>query len=191
METEQGRAVDWEAVKAEYVTGNASMRQVAEEHGLSYHTLRYRCAVERWGDLRRQHRDRVLEKTSQRMSDRAADRMAQLMGGTDKMLDAALETLDDPQQFYRRLVKVKDDTGSHTREELFQKADTGAMKDMAALLEKLTGLTRDLYGLPTREQELREQLAKEKLELEQQKQAAGEQTRLEVVFQAGPEEWND
>lgn len=184
--------IDWEPIKAEYVTTNISKKKLAEKHRVSISALNYRSGVDRWGEERKAHRDRVLEKTSQRMSDAAADRMAMLMGGTDKMLAAALEALDDPQQFYRYLVKVKEDGDNFTREETFQKADTKAMKDMTVMLEKLTGITRDLYGLPTREQELRRELAEEKLALEKKKLESGfgEQTRIEVVFDAGEETWN-
>ena len=185
--------IDWEPIKAEYVTTNISKRKLAEKHGVSASALNYRSAVDHWGEQRTAHRDRVLEKTSQRMSDAAAERMAMLMGGTDKMLAATLEALDDSKQFYRYLVKVKEEGESFTREETFRKADTKAMKDMTLLLEKLTGITRDLYGLPTREQELRRELAEERLALEKQKLegGAGEQTRIEVVFDAGEESWNE
>ena len=187
------RKIDWESIKSEYVTTNVSQKKLAEKYAVNVGTLRYRCAVERWGDLRRQHRDRIMEKTSERLSDEAAERMVQLMGGTDKMLTATLQALDDPDQFYRYLVKEKADGETYTKEEVFQKADTKAMKDMTVMLEKLTGLTRDLYGLPTREQELRRELAEEKLALEKQKleNGYGEQQRIEVVFAAGEEEWNE
>lgn len=184
--------IDWESIRSEYVTTNISQKKLAQKYGVSKNTLQYRCAVERWAEQRRQHRDRIMEKTSERLSDAAAERMVQLMGGTDKMLSATLEALDDPEQFYRYLVKEKADGETYTKEEVFRKADTKAMKDMTLLLEKLTGLTRDLYGLPTREQELRRELAEEKLALEKKKLAEGfgEQQRIEVVFAAGDEAWN-
>jgi len=186
------RQIDWESIKSEYVTTNISQKKLAEKYGVSKNAVQYRCAVDRWGDQRRQHRDRVMEKTSQRLSDAAAERMVQLMGGTDKMLTATLQALEDPEQFYRYLVKEKADGETYTKEEVFRKADTKAMKDFTVLLEKLTGLTRDLYGLPTREQELRRELAEEKLALEKKKLADGfgEQQRIEVVFAAGEDEWN-
>lgn len=185
------RKIDWERIKSEYVTTNISQKKLAEKYGVSKNGIQYRCAVERWGEQRRQHQDRIMEKTSQRLSDEAAERMVQLMGGTDKMLTAALQALDDPNQFYRYLVKDKADGEAFTKEEVFRKADTKAMKDMTLMLEKLTGITRDLYGLPTREQELRRALAEEKLALEKKKleDGFGEQ-HFEVVFAAGDEAWN-
>ena len=185
---EAQKQVNWEGMKAEYVTTNISQKKLAEKYGVSRNAVQYRCAVERWAEQRKKHRDRVMKKTSERMSDAAAERMALLMGGTDKLLTAVLASLEDTEQFHRYLVKVKEDGDSFTREEVFQKADTKAMKDTAVLLEKLTGITRDLYGLPTREQELR----RERLELEKEKlqQGIGEQQRIEVVFAAGEDEWN-
>lgn len=187
MATEKAAPIDWESIKAEYVTTNISKKKLAEKYGISASSVNYRSAVDRWGDQRRAHRDRVIEKTSQRMSDAAAERMAMLMGGTDKLLTAVLDSLDDTDQFHRYLVKVKEDGDSFTREETFQKADSKAMKDMTVVLEKLTGITRDLYGLPTREQELRQ----ERLEMEKKKleSGIGEQTRFEVVFSDGEEAW--
>ena len=160
--------IDWEPIKAEYVTTNISKTKLAEKYGVSVSALNYRSAVDHWGELRKAHRDRVLEKTSQRLSDSAAERLALLMGGTDKMLAAALDVLDDPQQFYRYPVKVKEDGETVTREEILQKADTKAMKEMASLLEKLKDIARDLYGLPQRD---------------------GDNV-IEVVFDAGEDAWN-
>ncbi|MBQ5670748.1 MAG: hypothetical protein IIV43_00140, partial [Oscillospiraceae bacterium] len=71
------RQIDWESIKSEYVTTNISQKKLAEKYGVSKNAVQYRCAVDRWGDQRRQHRDRVMEKTSQRLSDAAAERMVQ------------------------------------------------------------------------------------------------------------------
>ncbi len=177
----------------EYVTTNISQKALAEKYGVSAKSLGYRAAVDHWKERRKAHRDLVIAKASEKASDAAAERMNLLMGGTDKMLYAALDAMDDPKQFYRYLVKTKEDGEPVTREEIFDKADVKAMKDMTVLLEKLTGLTRDLYGLPNREQELRQQLAEERLALEKRKlqQELDGQRRIEVVFQdSGPEEWN-
>lgn len=176
--------MDWEAIKTEYVTTNISKTKLAKKYGVPQSQLQYRSMAEQWGELRRRHRDRIMDRTSDRMADEAAERMARLMGSTDKLMDAALDALDDPKQFYRYLVKEKDESGSYTREAVFDKADTKAMKDMGTVLEKLTGLTRDLYGLPDREQELREQLARQKLEA-----AKGEADGVEVVIGGELEEW--
>lgn len=181
--------IDWEAIQTEYVTTKVSQKQLSEKYGVSRSAIQYRCAVERWGEKRRQHQDRIMEKTTERLSDEAADRMVVLMGGTDKMLSSVLEVLDDPEQFYRHLVTVKEDGATYTQEETFQKADTKAMKDVTIMLEKLTGLTRDLYGLPTREQELAEE--RMKLELEKLQSSMTEQGTIQVVFDAGEDAWNE
>ena len=180
--------IDWENIKAEYVTTDISQKELAEKYGITPSSVSYRCAVGQWNDLRRRHRDSIIAKTSERLSDAAAERMGKLMGSTDKLMDAALDVLDDPQGFHRYLVKDREDGNTVTREAVFEKADTKAMKDMGTLLEKLTGLTRDLYGLPTREQELRQQLAAERLEMARQQADRGAQ-RIEVVFAEDMDGW--
>ena len=174
--------IDWESIKTEYITTDISQKELAEKYGVSRKTLNYRCSVGQWNELRRRHRDSVIAKASALASDEAAARMHKLMGSADKLMDAALATLDDPDGFHRYLVKEREDGNTYTREAVFEKADTKAMKDMGTLLEKLTGLTRDLYGLPTREQELREQLAAERLALAKQQAESGTAQRIEVVF---------
>lgn len=185
--------INWEPIKAEYITTDISQRELADKYGVSTSALRFHIAAEQWGQLRQQHRRKIAEKTSERCSEHAAERMAQLMGGTDKMLDAALEALDDPQQFYRYLVKVKQDGETYTEEQTFKKADTKAMKDMTKMLRELTDITRDLYGLPDYDQQQRQRLAEEKLALEKLRLDAdgGAGQTIEVVFAAGPEEWNE
>lgn len=184
--------IDWEPIKAEYVTTDISQKELAEKYGVSTSALRFHIAAEQWNGLRQQHRQRIVDKTSQRCSEQAAERMAQLMGGADKMLDATLQALDDPDQFYRYIVKVKQDGETYTEEQTFKKADTKAMKDMTKMLRDLTDITRDLYGLPDYDQQVRTRLAEERLALEKLRMDTednGDKV-IEVVFSAGPEEWN-
>ena len=39
---------DWSAIRAEYIAGGISLRKLAEKHGVSFNTLKYRAKVERW-----------------------------------------------------------------------------------------------------------------------------------------------
>lgn len=44
---------DWAAIKAEYITGSASLRELAEKHKVSFTTLSRRCAAGKWVEARR------------------------------------------------------------------------------------------------------------------------------------------
>lgn len=47
---------DWTAIREEYITGDISLRQLAEEHGISFNTLKDRVKREKWGEARRDYR---------------------------------------------------------------------------------------------------------------------------------------
>lgn len=52
-------SIDWNAVKLAYVTGNISMKKLAEERGISYKTLSNRAVAEGWTKERGKYRDKV------------------------------------------------------------------------------------------------------------------------------------
>ena len=49
-------ARDWEAIKKEYIETSIGMRPLAEKHGVSFDTLKWRAKHEHWSDLRDQFR---------------------------------------------------------------------------------------------------------------------------------------
>ena len=144
--------MDWEAVKTEYVTTNISKTKLAEKYGLPHGQVQYRSMAEQWGELRRRHRDKIMAKTSDRLSDEAAERMARLMGSTDKLMDAALQALDDPEQFYRYIVKEKNGSDSGEEERVFGKMDMQAFNNAIKALDSLAEIKRGIGG-ETKKQE--------------------------------------
>ena len=44
--------MDWNQIKAEYIAGGTSCRELAEKHGVSYSTLRKIATKEHWSELR-------------------------------------------------------------------------------------------------------------------------------------------
>jgi transposase-like protein len=52
--TKGGITVDWNTLKAEYIAGGISYRELAEKHGVSESTLKKKAAKERWAELRNQ-----------------------------------------------------------------------------------------------------------------------------------------
>ena len=63
---------DWNAVKAEYISGNGSMRKLAEKHGVPFPTLRDRASREKWSEGKRQVREKVVKETAQKTADLVA-----------------------------------------------------------------------------------------------------------------------
>ena len=202
---------DWLLIKMEYITTDLSLRALADKHGVSRTTIGHRSKTEKWVEGRRQHRRKIETKTSERIANKEANKLAKLAAATDKAIDVVVRAFDDPEQFNRYLVELteeyaepevsydSDDTTHavvmrrHTEEQTFAKVDTKALKDLTTVLKDLTGLMRNLYGIPTQAEAESQRIAAERLKLEQMKASANDNSNdsIEVVFNCGPEEWNE
>lgn len=93
----RGTSADWSAIRAEYIAGGISLRKLAEKHGVSFNTLKYRAKVERWkGDA-----DTVYHKVTTQLPQKivvnvvknAADLAAKKDEFARELVDGALDTL--------------------------------------------------------------------------------------------------
>lgn len=200
--------VDWQTIKTEYITTTTSYRKLCQKHGVSYTTLSNRALDEGWVNAREQYRAKTLSKTLEKSSNREASRLARLMDTTSRAIDVAVKAFEDDDQFNRYLIEHREeyavpviaDDGETaisqrqwTEERTFKKVDTKALKDLTAVLKDLTGLMRDFYNIPTPAQAEAQRIAAERLEMDRRKVDAGDNTnsKIEIVFDAGPEEWNE
>ena len=78
---------DWEKMKAEYVTTEISVRDLAEKYGVHYTTVGKRASKEKWQELRQQQTNRTLTKILTAVSDQKAVRAKKLYDATDALLD--------------------------------------------------------------------------------------------------------
>lgn len=67
--TKGGITVDWNTLKAEYIAGGVSYRELAEKHGVSQSTLRQRAAREKWSEQKNTVRTEVEQKMIDTISD--------------------------------------------------------------------------------------------------------------------------
>lgn len=203
--------VDWLAIKTEYITTDISQRKLAKKYGLSVSTIARKSTDEGWVEQREQHKSKVLSKTTEKIANKEANKLAKLAAATDKAIDVVVKAFEDPDQFNRYIVETMEeyadpeiieeaDGDTHaigmrkwSHEERFAKVDTKALKDLTTVLKDLTGLMRNLYGIPTQAEAEAQRIAAERLKLEQMKANANDNSgdSIEVVFAAGPEEWNE
>ena len=153
--------MDWKRIKAEYIAGGTSYRKLAEKHKVSFSTLRKVAAKEQWTELRNKTRAKMDTKISDSVSDKEADKAVNIIDVADKLLCKISELMD----------AVPLDTQS-------MKHLTSALKD----LKEIKGFKSDA---DMREQEAR--IAKLQREAENEDDTV---SQIEVVFNAGPEEWN-
>ena len=170
----------WEQIKAEYVSGDTTVRELAKRHGLSVYSVSDHCSKEGWVEARARYRDEVAREAVQeyraRDAGRIADELQSIREAAEAMSQAALLAAKDPQQYHRHLVMESDGKrGMRTVEKVFDKADARAMRDMAQAVSQLAQILRTVYGIPTYMEEQQIEQARARLELDRAKaQLAGD-----------------
>lgn len=88
-------AVDWTAIKAEYITTQTSYRKLAEKYGVSRDLVADKGKEEEWVELRRQHSAKILSKAVEKNSQKKADQLARIDRVTDRLLTKIERAVDE------------------------------------------------------------------------------------------------
>ena len=195
MPEEEKRQPDWKKIKTEYITGDASYRDLAQKYNVSFRTLSDRAKREKWVDRRSKHRDSVVSKSVRRKAKAQVESLARLKSSADKLvqvMDQASEAA-----FYIEETDVKDKAGRPVYDMIDGKyvarkikvVDSKGFRAMVAAMRDLTEVVRNLYDVPTRAEQISLDLALERLELEKQKAAKGDEGNEVVVSLLGSEEY--
>lgn len=106
-------AVDWIAVKNEYINGNCSYRKLAEKYEIPFGTLRARAQKEKWPKLREKQQHRISTKTAQKTAEQIAQqeakRAARIHAASDELLlriEQAIRELDQAQVSHKKKTKT-------------------------------------------------------------------------------------
>lgn len=195
-------AVDWTAMKAEYITSDISYRRLAAKYGVSATQVFNRGGDEKWPELRKQHLSKTLARSIEKSSRKKADQMARIDRVTDKLLDKlekAVEELEIHLVTHTRKEKTIEYTDLrpdkpkreviNETEELLQVAgivDKAGLRQISAALKDIKEIKMLRSALDEQEQEAR-------IESLRRKNEADNNTANEVVvrFMAGEEEWNE
>lgn len=153
--------MDWKRIKAEYIAGGTSYRKLAKKYKVSFSTLRKVAAKEQWTDLRNKAGAKTDTKIIESISDKDAKKAVNIIDVADKLLSKIEE-----------LAGIVGDADSI-------KKLTSAIKDL-----------KDIKGIKS-EADIREQEARIKNLEKQAEKEADAVNEVEIVFKAGPEEWNE
>ena len=164
--------IDWVKLETLYVSGNMSQRELARSEGVSLSTLSGVSAREEWSRKRTQYRDKVKARSLARAQARGAKKLDRMIKAVEKTADMAMKALEDKDQFRRYIVTEGSEGCMESTEKVFEKLDTKALKEYAAAMRDLSGMLRDYYGLRLPADQVREEIAKEKLELERKRTEA-------------------
>ncbi len=184
----------WGRIRQGYMAGK-SYKELAEKYGLSVKTIQNRASKEGWVKEKGKIQEEVVEKIHARVVRVRVAELEKLMDANGKLIDALVDLS----------TSIAEKTQSGNFFDLFDKA--GSMKNtecLAKAIQTAVQTQRDLYKLPTLDQDYRkkaeaqrkrenkEKLAieREKLEMEKQKAKDGneeEQAVWELITPEGAE----
>ena len=106
-------AVDWLAIRNDYINGGGSYRKLAEKYGVPFGSLRSRAEKENWTELKKEQLHKISTKTAQKTADviiqKEVKRAKRMMGIHDQLLDKleqAVSELNMAQVTNKRKTKV-------------------------------------------------------------------------------------
>ena len=153
----------WNAIKKEYIAGGTSYRKLAEKYKVSRTTLERYAKNEKWAELRRQAKGKTEAKIVDAVSDKNARVNDKYYELVDMLFDKAKEVME--------------------KTPLWQ---VSTLKEMATAMKYL----KECKGVKS-EADMREQEARIRSLEKQIERENDSLTQIEVVFNAGEEEWTE
>lgn len=194
---------DWKKIKTEYITTDTSYRKLAQKYGIHYKVISERGKAEGWVQLRSQHKDKTITKTLDKISDKQSDKLSRV----DELADMLLEKLEqaitelDLQLFKHtdktKVIEYNNDRRPdkptketiHEEEKLLEAksiVDRQGLKQIASALKDIKEVKMLRSELDRQEQEARIANLRRNVDKDEDDSSV-----VEVVFAAGPEEWNE
>lgn len=156
---------DWTKIRIEYITTNASYRELAKKYGVSKDAIGNRGKKEGWPELRRQHIDKTTTKTLDKDSDKRSDKLSEI---TDVSKEILVNIKEAAKLLSAENIAANPQSVRHL---------TGALKDLKEIM--------CLKG----ELELKEQKARLALLEKQVKEDQKGPKKVVVTIAGGEESW--
>lgn len=164
------RRIDWDKIKTEYVTTDISQTKLIKKYKLSKGDVNRHSVQDGWVEARKVYREKTVAKAVEKTANKKANELAGVLSSAYKIRDTIEKAVDDPYQFNRFLVTKGSKGGEfETTEEVMEKVDTKAIREMTQALKAIEGLIRSLNNIPTPAEQQRLDIERQKFELEKEK----------------------
>ena len=103
--------MDWKRIKAQYIAGGVSLRELSEKYGVSFSTIQKRSMEEKWSELRKIQGRKTEEKLIEAVSEIETKKAVDIIDVADKLLEKASELMEMPlttQSFKQLTSALKD-----------------------------------------------------------------------------------
>ena len=135
---------DWETIRAEYIAGDASYKNLAAKYGVSYKQITTRGHDEKWAADRKKVREKAANRAADIVAKQKARSLANIMLAADKMADRLAANID--------ILDSARDTS-----------------DIAKALKYTIDTIHQVYGIQTPAQLHRQKMDEEKLKIERER----------------------
>ena len=176
-------AAPWTRIRTEWLKGGTTYKKLAEKYKLAEKTIRNRAYKEGWGKEKGQIADEIRTKTRARIVCVREEQLMKLAEANGELIDALVAIATASKK--GPIQMLTDAAGTLRNAESLSKAI-----QLAAMTQ------RDLYRLPSMDQELRKKEAaarkkeaKEKLALEREKWEAEQREKAKAAEAAGGTVW--
>ena len=85
----KANAPNWKRIKAEYIRGGISLRDMAKKHKVPYSTISKRAASEKWSDARQMCGIKMESKLTEKLANQQAAKLARMAELHDDIGEAA------------------------------------------------------------------------------------------------------
>ena len=155
---------DWQKIKTEYITTDTSYRKLAKKYGVDSAVIGRRAKNEEWVTLRQQHIDKTQTKTLNAISNKQADRAANLVSVSDLLLAKVKSLLETDAEVL---------------------GDTQAMKHISGVLKDIKEIQMIRSDADMREQEARIKNLQKQAETEDNNREP-----IKVIIEGGASEYS-
>lgn len=181
------KRIDWVAAENDYVTSRMSYADISKKYEVSVRLVNIYGSEHEWVSKRKEYCNKVSAKLADKTADKTVKKLLRLAKAADSIMSVIEKTLADDKQFNRYIVTEKDWEGESTSEQIFEKVDTKALRDVMAVLKDATAVIRNVNEIPTDEEKERRKLLRERFELDKKKQAneSNNDNKFEISFAGG------
>ena len=144
---------NWKKIKAEYIKGGISLRDIAKKYKVPYSTISKRAASEKWSDARQTRGIKMESKLVEKIADQQATKLARMAVLHDDIGEAALAlilkqiqafpTSASTTRIIRETIKtqeIQDDDGNITKVPL----RTNIISDISEVIRNFASISKDL-----------------------------------------------
>ena len=161
---------DWERIRAEYITGTETLRQLAERLKIPFSTVFNRASRDGWVEAKEEEKARIQASVQAKAREKRIKREAAALERVETQIERLLEEIEralaDPVQLYRHILYTE--RGIQGEVEL-GKLDTKSARDIMSILADMKASLEGMGGILDKRTAEEIRLKKARLKLDQRK----------------------